>query len=126
MFEEAQYYAPVTRNAEGEVIVELSSGHPGFADPVYRARRNAIAGLALGHVPGTPIPFAEYTAAEHEVWAIVSRELEIKHRKYAARAYLDGKERLDLPADRVPQLEEVSGLLEPLTGFRYLPAAGLV
>ena len=33
---------------------------------------------------------------------------------------------LGLPRDRIPQLEEVSALLEPLTGFRYEPAAGLV
>jgi phenylalanine-4-hydroxylase len=126
MFEEGQYFAPVTQEADGSVVVELSRSHPGFADPVYRARRNAIAALAAAYVPGDPIPEAEYTPAEHEVWRVVSRELDAKHRKYAVREYLDGKDRLDLPADRVPQLEEVSELLEPLTGFRYLPAAGLV
>jgi phenylalanine-4-hydroxylase len=126
MFEEAQYLAPVARDADGDVVVELSRSHPGFADPAYRARRNAIAALATAYVPGDPIPAAEYTPAEHEVWRVVSGELDIKHREYAVRAYLDGKERLGLPGDRVPQLEEVSGLLEPLTGFRYLPAAGLV
>lgn len=126
MFEEAQYLAPVARDADGEVVVELSSGHPGFADPAYRARRNAIAALATEYVPGSPIPAAEYTPAEDEVWRIVSGELDVRHRKYAVRAYLNGKERLALPGDRVPQLEEVSALLEPLTGFRYLPAAGLV
>jgi phenylalanine-4-hydroxylase len=126
MFEEGQYFAPVTQEADGSMVVELARSHPGFADPVYRARRNAIAALAAAYVPGEPIPEAEYTAAEHEVWRVVSRELDVKHRKYALREYLDGKERLDLPVDRVPQLEEVSARLEPLTGFRYLPAAGLV
>lgn len=126
MFEEAQYLAPVARGADGEVVVQLSHSHPGFADPAYRARRNAIAALADAYTPGDPIPVAEYTPAEHEVWRIVSAELDVKHRKYAARAYLDGKERLALPGDRVPQLQEVSDRLEPLTGFRYLPAAGLV
>jgi phenylalanine-4-hydroxylase len=126
MFEEAQYLAPVERDADGEVVVQLSSDHPGFADPAYRARRNAIAALATAYVPGSPIPAAEYTPAEHEVWRIVSAELDVRHRKYATRAYLDGKERLRLPGDRVPQLEEVSSSLEPLTGFRHLPAAGLV
>jgi phenylalanine-4-hydroxylase len=126
MFEEAQYFAPVTPGADGEMVVQLSRGHPGFADPSYRARRNAIAALAAAYVPGEPVPAAEYTSAEHEVWRIVSHELDIKHRKYAVRAYLEGKERLGLPGDRVPQLQEVSERLGPLTGFRYLPAAGLV
>jgi phenylalanine-4-hydroxylase len=126
MFEEAQYFAPVAEQADGSVVVELSASHPGFADPVYRARRNAIAALAVNYRPGTPIPAAEYTEQEHEVWAMVSRELTAKHAKYATAEYLDGAARLGLPAERIPQLEEVSQLLAPLTGFRYLPAAGLV
>ena len=110
MFEEAQYLAPVARGADGEVVVQLSRSHPGFADPAYRARRNAIAALADAYTPGDPIPVAEYTPAEHEVWRIVSAELDVRHRKYAARAYLDGKERLALPGDRVP-LREFYGTL---------------
>ncbi|MEU0521319.1 phenylalanine 4-monooxygenase [Streptosporangium sp. NPDC006007] len=126
MFEEAQYFAPVATRDDGTVEVRLAASHPGFADPVYRARRNAIAALAVGHVLGTPIPTAEYTGQEHEVWALVSRELALKHRVYATVEYLDAAERLELPVDRIPQLQEVSELLEPLTGFRYIPAAGLV
>ncbi|SEM84223.1 Phenylalanine 4-hydroxylase [Nonomuraea pusilla] len=108
------------------MVVELASSHPGFADPVYRARRNDIAALALNYRPGTPIPAAEYTAQEHEIWAVVSRELAVKHDRYATAEYLEGAARLGLPRDRIPQLEEVSRALEPLTGFRYVPAAGLV
>jgi phenylalanine-4-hydroxylase len=126
MFEEAQYFAPIATQDDGSVVVELAASHPGFADPVYRARRNAIAGLAVNHRPGTPIPVAEYTEREHEVWALVTRELAVKHRAYATAEYLGGAERLGLPGDRIPQLQEVGELLEPLTGFRYLPAAGLV
>ena len=126
MFEEAQYFAPIATRDDGSVVVELAASHPGFADPVYRARRNAIAGLAVNHRRGTLIPVAEYTEREHEVWALVTRELAVKHRAYATAEYLAGAERLGLPADRIPQLQEVGELLEPLTGFRYLPAAGLV
>lgn len=126
MFEEAQYFAPVTQDEHGAVTVELAQSHPGFADPVYRERRNAIAHLALNHRRGEPIPETHYTEEEQEVWRLVSAELEAKHRIYACAEYLAAKERLKLPTDRVPQLEEVSGMLSPLTGFRYLPAAGLV
>ncbi len=48
------------------------------------------------------------------------------HRTLACHEYLVGAERLRLPADRIPQLDEVTASLEPLTGFRYVPAAGLV
>ena len=126
MFEEAQYFAPVTTRSDGSVVVELAASHPGFADPVYRARRNAIAELAVGHRKGGPVPEAEYSEREHEVWALVTKELAVKHERYAVAAYLAGAARLGLPAERIPQLQEVSELLEPLTGFRYLPAPGLV
>ena len=39
---------------------------------------------------------------------------------------LTAKAALGLPEDRVPQLDEVTGRLRPLTGFEYHPAAGLV
>lgn len=126
MFEEASYFAPVETSADGTVTVTLGADHPGVADPSYRARRNAIAALALNYHLGDPIPQAEYTDEEHAVWATVQRELPVKHEKYAVREFLDGAARLGLPTDRIPQLEEVSELLEPLTGFRYYPAAGLV
>ncbi len=126
MFEDGQLYAPVVEGADGSVVVQLSSDHPGIGDPEYRERRNQIAALALAWTPGTPAPRAEYTPAEHEVWAIVSAELARKHERLACRAARAGRSRLELPADRIPQLEEVSDLLAPLTGFRYLPAAGLV
>ena len=50
VFEEAQLYAPVTRSGEGDVTVHLSDNHPGAVDPEYRARRNALATLAIEEV----------------------------------------------------------------------------
>jgi len=126
MFEEAQLYAPVTRGEDGEVFVHLGDDHPGATDTEYRARRNAIAGLAMAWQPGEPIPVAEYTVAEHEVWRVVCTELHLLHERLATRRYLEGKDRLRLPEDHIPQIDEVNALLTPLTGFRYVPAAGLV
>jgi phenylalanine-4-hydroxylase len=126
MFDEAQYFAPITAQDDGTLQVQLGKGHPGFADPDYRARRDALATLAAQWQPGMPVPVADYTDDEHEVWRVVCEALESKHQTYACTEYLEGKDRLGLPVDRVPQLEEVSALLQPLTGFRYQPAAGLV
>ena len=126
MFEEGQLYAPITQGADGAVEVQLADDHPGVGDPVYRARRNSIAALALAWTPGDPVPHAQYTAEEHEVWQQVSRELAVLHERLACREYRDGAARIHLPADRIPQLDEVTAAVEPLTGFRYVPAAGLV
>jgi phenylalanine-4-hydroxylase len=121
MFTEAQLYSPVTRTGDGDVTVHLSEEHPGVHDPVYRARRNAIAALALDYAPGKPLPHIAYTDEEQQVWRIVSAELGRKHRTYASAEML-----ASLPTDHIPQLDEVSAALQPLTGFRYAPAAGLV
>jgi phenylalanine-4-hydroxylase len=126
MFEDGQLYAPVVTRGDGDVTVELAADHPGINDPEYRARRNQIAALALEWRPGGPVPEAHYTPEEHRVWKLVTAELARKHERLACAAARDGGARLHLPPDRIPQLDEVSGLLAPLTGFRYLPAAGLV
>ncbi len=126
MFQEGQLYSPVVTASDGAVTVELSDEHPGVGDPEYRARRNAIAALALNFHPGDAIPHIDYTEAEHAVWHTVSVELARKHREYACAEFLDSAQRLDLPTDHIPQLDEVTARLAPLTGFRYAPAAGLV
>lgn len=122
---DVQLYSPVERGESGQVTVLLGQDHPGVNDPDYRDRRNAIASLSVDWHAGDPIPAVEYSSVEHEVWRIVSRELEALHSQHACHAYVEGKEALRLPADYVPQLTEVSERLEPVTGFRYLPVAGL-
>ncbi|MFD7842069.1 phenylalanine 4-monooxygenase [Nocardia sp. NPDC059764] len=126
MFTEAQLYSPVTKGADGDVTVHLSDEHPGVHDPAYRTRRNAIAAMALEYRPGDPVPHVEYTAEEQEVWRIASAELARKRAKYACAEVIEAAERLALPSDHIPQLDEVTAKLVPLTGFRYAPAAGLV
>lgn len=126
MFEEGQYFAPVVSKDDGSLTVQLGEGHPGLHDPDYRARRDLIATEASRWRPGEPAPVVSYTDAEHDVWRVVCEDLRDKHRRLACREFLDGVEALGLPLDRVPQLEELSDRIEPLTGFRYRPAAGLV
>lgn len=118
-------YSPVRRSLGGAVEVELGDDHPGVSDPAYRARRSELASLSIDWQPGDPVPRAEYTDVEHEVWHLVSRDLGPLHQRHACRAFLDAKEELALPEDHVPQLDEVTERLRPVCGFRYLPVAGL-
>src|SRR3954463_7458102 len=125
MFEEAQLYSPVTQGKDGKVEVHLGQDHPGFHDEAYRARRNEIAAAAMAWTPGQPVPHIAYLEAENDIWATVSRELHVKHEKYACREYLEAKAALGLPEDRVPQLDAVTAGLQGLTGWAYWPAPGL-
>lgn len=126
MFEEGQLYSPVTTAEDGSVTVHLGAGHPGVDDPAYRARRNEIAAASMAWQPGQPTPRIDYTEVEHQVWRTVREHIDPLHEKYACRAYNDAVAALDLPRDRVPQLDEVTAGLQPLTGFSYVPAAGIV
>jgi phenylalanine-4-hydroxylase len=126
MFEEGQLYSPVTQDAAGAVTVHLADDHPGANDSAYRARRNEIAAAALAWTPGAPAPHIDYTEAEQEVWRTVCRELRPKYEALAVREFNEAVPALDLPTDHVPSLDDVSNRLAPISGFRYVPAAGLV
>ena len=126
MFEEGQLYSPVSTAESGEVTVHLADDHPGADDPVYRARRNEIAAAALAWSAGDPMPRIDYTEVEADVWRTVCRELTPKHDRYAVSEFREAVARVELPRDRVPQLDEVTERVAPLSGWRYAPAAGLV
>ncbi len=126
MFEEAQLYSPVTTGAGGEVTVHLHDGHPGAGDPEYHRRRNEIAAAALAWRPGQRAPQIEYRDDEQDVWRTVCRELAPLHERHAVSEYRDALAVLELPSDHVPGLDLVSERLVALSGWSYVPAAGLV
>ena len=115
----------MTTYDSGVTAVELADDHPGVSDPDYRRRRDEIASAAVGLRPGDEAPTIDYTVAENETWATAQRALSERHRQHACAAFLDGVARLALPADRVPQLADVSRRLQQLTGWRVDAAAGL-
>jgi phenylalanine-4-hydroxylase len=126
VFEEAQLYSPVTTGDGGDVTVHLHDGHPGAEDPAYRRRRGEIAAAALAWHPGEPAPRIDYEPDEVAVWRTVCRELAPLHDRLAVNEYCVAVARLDLPADRIPGLDEVSARLAATSGWTYVPAAGLV
>ena len=106
--------------------VVLQPDHPGFKDPVYRARRDKIAALALAHEAGTPCPIVPYTPEEHEVWRTIQRALAPRHARYAVAEFHACADRLRLSPDEIPQLDDVCTRVEAISGFRLEPVAGLV
>jgi len=107
-------------------LMPLDPDHPGFRDKEYRARRNAIAQIAMTYKPGSSIPAAPYTELEHGVWKTIWTALRPAHCDHACAEYLDCVDRLAFDTDRIPQLDEVSQKVEAISGFRLEPVAGLV
>lgn len=109
---------------EGE-IVRLDPDHPGFRDPVYRARRNEIAKLALAYREDAPLPKVDYTPEEQAVWKLTWERLGPLHETHACREWRESSKVLSLDRTRVPQLADVNDTLHR-SGFRMLPVAGLI
>jgi phenylalanine-4-hydroxylase len=118
---------PVEPHAGGEEeLVKLDPDHPGFRDPVYRARRNQIARLALEYHAGEPAPVVDYTNAEHAVWRTVWEHLAPLHGTNAVTEWREGAAELDLDQRSIPQLIEVNEDLKASPGIEMLPVAGLI
>jgi phenylalanine-4-hydroxylase len=108
-------------------ISHLKLNHPGATDVVYRKRRKVIAEKAERFLKdGGTIPRVRYTKVENETWQTILAKLSPLHSRHAARAYLDGKKKVRLPADCVPQLDELSRQLKKINNFAVEPIGGLV
>ena len=116
-----------TRHAGGEGdLITLDPEHPGFRDDVYRARRNAIARLALSYETGTPVPTAPYSPEEHAVWRTVRDALRPLHVARVCAEIQELQTVLLLDEASIPQLGVLNPALEAAAGFRMEPVAGLV
>ncbi|WP_374693695.1 phenylalanine 4-monooxygenase [Microbulbifer sp. TB1203] len=70
--------------------------------------------------------FIHYSDIEHETWhRLIERQLKVVPGR-ACDEYLHGLELLDLPHDRVPQLEEVSSVLRRETGWEVVRVPALI
>lgn len=107
-------------------LIDLDPEHPGFRDSRYRARRDAIAHIALAYRSGDPVPLAPYSEEEHAVWRGIRQALAPVHREGIATPLLELERALDLDGARIPQLRDVNARLGEATDFSMEPVAGLV
>merc|ERR1711875_117000 len=109
---------------------ELDSDHPGFTDPVYRARRKEFADIAFNYKHGTPIPKVNYTEQERGVWKVVFNNLKRLYKTHACYEHNHVfpllEENCGYSEDDIPQLQTVSDFLKSVTGFQLRPVAGLL
>ncbi|KAJ9530868.1 hypothetical protein QJQ45_028836 [Haematococcus lacustris] len=105
---------------------DLAEDHPGFHDPQYKRRRAAIADMARRHQIGERIADVEYGPDEVAVWGQVLQELEGLFPRHACAQFLRSYPECGFRKDKVPQLQELSELLQRRTGWTIRPVAGLM
>jgi phenylalanine-4-hydroxylase len=109
---------------------QLQSDHPGFTDPVYRARRTEIAQLAREYKSGQSIPRIDYTEIEINTWEKVWNKLTSLYPTLACKEHNDALQQLidaGLYGPRkIPQLEDISNFTKARTGFTFRPVTGLL
>ncbi|MEO6805780.1 MAG: phenylalanine 4-monooxygenase [Edaphobacter sp.] len=70
--------------------------------------------------------WADYTPEQHAIWAeLVSRRMP-QLRDHACQEYLDGFHQIGLREDKLPNLSQVSALLQPRTGWQSTPVSGFL
>jgi len=106
-------------------LVALDADHPGFRDPVYRRRRDAIARQAVAHRTGEPVADVAYSDDEQGVWQAVWQVL---HPLHVERVHPQVQRYQDALALRQGPIPQFSALNRDLaaTGFALEPVAGLV
>lgn len=70
--------------------------------------------------------FIAYSDAENAVWRDLVAQQQPSVNALAARAFLEGQKKLNLPTHRVPQCVEVSQVLTDLTGWKVEPVPALI
>lgn len=62
----------------------------------------------------------EFSEDQHRLWATLSQRQLPQVERWASREFLEGIERIEFPADRIPTLDELNAKTKPRTGWTVL------
>src|SRR5687767_11697483 len=69
-------------------------------------------------------PYELYSPDNQATWGALLGRMQERWRRYANRRFLEGLDKLQLSAARIPRLEEINRFMQPLTGFRARAVSG--
>lgn len=70
--------------------------------------------------------YVDFTQEENETWKILfERQIKVIQNR-ACDEFIIGLEKLKLPSDHIPQCQEVSARLQPITGWRVTPVDAII
>ena len=79
----------------------------------------------VAHVPDAQ-GMIQYSAEEHRIWSILfNRQMKLLPGR-ACNEFLDGLKALNITADAIPQLPELSSKLKAITGWQVAPVVALI
>lgn len=70
--------------------------------------------------------YDDYTPEQHAIWAELVRRRRPQIEAAACREYLEGYSIIGLEADRLPNLQKISAILRPRTGWSTTPVSGFL
>jgi phenylalanine-4-hydroxylase len=71
-------------------------------------------------------PYELYSEENQATWGRLLERMHDPWARYANRRFLEGMEKLQLSAARIPHLDEINRFMQPLTGFRARAVSGYV
>ena len=71
-------------------------------------------------------PYELYSPDNQATWGALLARMQDRWHRYANQRFLEGLDKLQLSAARIPRLEEINRFMQPLTGFRARPVSGYV
>lgn len=129
-----EYFLPMTKNDLNNQLKDYVKveeiDHPCFNNYEYVKRKNSIQQIALEYNIDGEIPIIDYLPSENKTWESVYKYLNPLHKTNCCKEYNDNMEifrkEINLRDDTIPQIRDISNLLESKTGFTIAPVAGLL
>lgn len=130
---EMKSYIPITihdLNKYKNIVIEDVIDHPCFTDKDYVKRKHYIQDISSKFNIGDEIPVIDYSENENKTWNYVTSKIFPKMKTNCCSEINENfnmfQNEINLSLEKIPQIKDISNLLQSKTGFTIMPVAGLL